>query len=92
MIQRILDETVQMRLNKGKAIILTGARQVGKTTLIEKLFKNSSETLWLDGDELDVRDLFENISATRLKHIFGEKKYVVIDEAQRIKDIGIKII
>jgi predicted AAA+ superfamily ATPase len=68
-----------------------GARQVGKTTLTGELFKGSPDTLWLNGDELDVQNLFENISSTRLKLLFGEKKYVVIDEAQRIKDIGLKL-
>ena len=91
MVQRILSENIQDRLNKGKAIVLMGARQVGKTTLIKELFKNYSDVIWLNGDETDVQSLFENISATRLKYIFGEKKYVVIDEAQRIKDIGIKL-
>jgi len=91
MIDRILSKTIQNKLNKGKAIILMGARQVGKTTLIRNLFKDSDETLWLNGDEMDVQALFENVTSTRLKHIFGEKKYVVIDEAQRIKDIGIKL-
>jgi predicted AAA+ superfamily ATPase len=78
-------------LNKGKAIILTGARQVGKTTLVKELFKGSDEMIWLNGDEPDIQNLFENVSATRLKYIFGNKKYVVIDEAQRIKDIGLKL-
>lgn len=91
MIQRILEDIVRNKLNKGKAIILMGARQVGKTTLIKELFKGSDEMIWLNGDELDVQSLFENISSTRLKYIFGNKKYVVIDEAQRIKDIGLKL-
>jgi predicted AAA+ superfamily ATPase len=91
MIPRILSDTIQTRLNKGKAIILMGARQVGKTTLVKELFKGSEETLWLNGDEMDVQTLFEHISSTQLKYIFGNKKYVVIDEAQRIKDIGIKL-
>ncbi|KAA6318516.1 hypothetical protein EZS27_031485 [termite gut metagenome] len=91
MIPRILENTVRDKLNKGKAIILMGARQVGKTTLVKELFKGSDEMIWLNGDELDVQNLFENVSATRLKYIFGNKKYVVIDEAQRIKDIGLKL-
>jgi len=91
MIHRILGNTIQARLNKGKAIILTGARQVGKTTLLKELFKNFPDSLWLNGDEPDVQTLFENISAIRLEHIFGEKRYVIIDEAQRIKNIGIKL-
>ncbi|HKL92399.1 MAG TPA: ATP-binding protein [Bacteroidales bacterium] len=91
MIHRKLEDTVQDKLNKGKAIILMGARQVGKTTLVKELFKGSDEMIWLNGDELDVQNLFENISSTRMKYIFGNKKYVVIDEAQRIKDIGLKL-
>ena len=91
MIVRELENIVKNRLNKGKAIVIMGARQVGKTTLVKGLFKGSNEVIWLNGDELDVQNLFENISSTRLKYIFGDKKYVVIDEAQKIKEIGVKL-
>lgn len=91
MISRILEKSIKAKLGRGKAIILTGARQVGKTTLLKDLFKESSETMWLNGDEFDIQALFENISSTRLKTIFGNSKIVVIDEAQRIKDVGIKL-
>jgi len=91
MVQRILNNTILSRLNQGKAIILMGARQVGKTTLLKELFREYDGVLWLNGDEIDVQMLFENISSTQLKHIFGNNRYVVIDEAQRIKDIGIKL-
>jgi predicted AAA+ superfamily ATPase len=91
MINRVLEDIVKDKLDKGKAIIIMGARQVGKTTLLKGLFKGSDESLWFNGDEPDVQNLFENISSTRLKYIFGSKKYIVIDEAQRIKEIGIKL-
>ena len=91
MIHRKLEEIIKAQFGKKKAIILMGARQVGKTTLIKGMFSDSTDMIWLNGDELDVQNLFENISSTRLKSIFGSKKYVVIDEAQRIKDIGIKL-
>ena len=71
MINRILKNTVHSKLNHGKAIILMGARQVGKTTLVKELFKSSDEMICLNGDELDVQNLFENVSATRLRLIFG---------------------
>ncbi|GBR74587.1 putative AAA family ATPase [Candidatus Termititenax aidoneus] len=71
--------------------MLLGARQVGKTTLTRDIFRKIPNTLWLSGDEPDVQAIFENISAVRLKHIFGQNKYVVLDEAQRIKDIGVKL-
>lgn len=91
MIERILTNTIKAKLGTGKAIILMGPRQVGKTTLLRTLFPNTDDVLFLNGDELDVRQLFENVSATRLKAIIGNKKIVVIDEAQRIEDIGLRL-
>ena len=91
MIQRLLHQTISDKLNKGKAIILMGARQTGKTTLIKNLFNNPDEVLWMNGDEQDIQKIFSDISATRLKALFGNKKIVVIDEAQRIEDIGLRL-
>ena len=70
MIVRELENIVKNRLNKGKAIVIMGARQVGKTTLVKGLFKGSNEVIWLNGDELDVQNLFENI----LFHLSGYQK------------------
>jgi len=91
MIKRKLENLIKSKLNKGKAIILIGARQVGKTTLLKLLFSKSENILWINGDELDIQNLFENISAARLKTIFGTKKIVIIDEAQRIENIGLRL-
>lgn len=91
MIQRFLQKQLKERLHSGKAIILMGSRQVGKTTLLKSIFENSEDVLWLNGDELDILELFENASAVRLKQFFGNRKMVVIDEAQRIPNIGLKL-
>lgn len=91
MIDRFLEKRIQSRLHQGKAIILLGARQVGKTTLLHSIFNNQNDTLWLNGDEADVQALFENVTSSRLKNIFGTKKNIIIDEAQRISDIGLKL-
>ena len=91
MIKRILEESIGSKLHKGKAVIIMGPRQVGKTTLTKELFRNSKDVLWLNGDEIDVRSLFEEISSTRLRLIIGNNKVIVIDEAQRITNIGIKL-
>ena len=91
MVERVLEEIVKNKLNTGKAIVVLGARQVGKTTLLQKLFGNSVDVLWLNGDEIDVQALFSTISATHLRTIFGNKKTIVIDEAQRITDIGLRM-
>lgn len=91
MIQRILEEKIRSKLYSGKAIILFGPRQVGKTTLLHTLFGNTKDTLWLNGDEPDVQALFEDISSSRMKSIFGNKRHIIIDEAQLISDIGSKL-
>ncbi len=88
MIGRILNNTIENRLNKGKAIILLGPRQVGKTTLVND-FLSKRDFLFLNGDDADVRELLENAGTTKLKAILGGHKFVFIDEAQRIKGIGI---
>lgn len=91
MIPRTLGKIVENNLFKGKAVIVLGARQVGKTTLIRQILQNNPDLLWLNGDELDVQNLFREISATRFKAIFGNKKIIVVDEAQQIADIGIRL-
>ena len=67
-------------MGQGKAIVLFGARQVGKTTMLKNLLARRDDVLWLNGDELDVRNLFESVSSTMLKTIIGKKSVVVIDE------------
>jgi predicted AAA+ superfamily ATPase len=92
MIIRRIQDLVEKRLHTGKAIVLLGARQVGKTTILRQLTKGKEEeTLWLNGDETDVQLLFENASVERFKSVFGKSKYVVIDEAQRIADVGLRL-
>jgi predicted AAA+ superfamily ATPase len=91
MIKRLLRDTVQSKLFQKKAVILMGARQVGKTSLLKDVFENREDVLWLNGDEQDIQKLFAEVSASRLKAIFGDKKIVVIDEAQRIENIGLRL-
>lgn len=91
MIKRKLEEILKGKLYSGKALVLLGARQVGKTTLLNSIVADQPDSLWLNGDELDVQKMFENASADRLKSQFGSHKMVIIDEAQRIKDIGLRL-
>lgn len=90
MIRRLLEEIIKNKLYKGKAIVLYGARQTGKTTLVHNVLADyKKDVLWFNADEPDVRALFENATSTRLKAVFGNKKIVVIDEAQRIQGVGL---
>ena len=68
-----------------------GPRQVGKSTLLSALFGDRKDVLFLNGDESDVRKLFENMSSTRMSSIIGKNKILVVDEAQRIENIGLKL-
>jgi uncharacterized protein len=89
-VERMITDDIKNRLFGGKAIILYGPRQSGKTTLIKHLIQSySDETLWLNGDSPDVRALLENVTTSKWKSIIGRKKIVVIDEAQRIENIGL---
>ena len=90
MIQRSLRTQFENRLFKGKAILLFGPRQCGKSMLVEDLLKDK-EHLYLNGDDEDVREILTNTSATKLKAWVGNYKIVFIDEAQRVPNIGLTL-
>lgn len=92
MIHRILEDKIKSLLGNKKAIVIIGARQVGKSTLLNLLLDNNKDVLWLNGDDLDVQDLFREMSSTRMRALLGNKYHLlVIDEAQRIEDIGLRL-
>ena len=62
MINRTLESKIQNVLNKKKAIIILGAQQVGKTTLLHLLFDKFQNVLWLSGDSPDIISLFKSFS------------------------------
>ncbi len=90
MIRREQTAYAKARLFKGKALLVFGPRQVGKTTFVQNLIADlNKKTLFLNGDESDVLVLFENPNVSKLKNIIGDNEILVIDEAQRIANIGI---
>lgn len=91
MIERLLYKSIEDKLFKGKVIVLSGARQVGKTTLLKQILRNKEAVLWLNGDEMQVQNLFNNASADRLLSEFGGNKIVILDEAQRIENVGLRL-
>lgn len=87
-----MEKDIKKRLFKGKAILVVGPRQTGKTTLVRLVFDQVKvKKLWLNGDEPDVREMLSDITSSELKKIIGNHKLVVIDEAQRIKNVGLTI-
>ena len=92
MIERRLESVILQHLQLNKIIIIYGARQVGKTTLVHRILEKLNEPFILfNGDEPDVRALFENATSTQLRALIGNKKVVVFDEAQRIPHIGFSL-
>ena len=91
MIQRVLKKQIKDQMFTGKAIILLGSRQTGKTSLLEDVFPSEKGVLWLSGDDVDVQSMMETMTAQRMRTLLGDRKIVVIDEAQRIKDIGLRM-
>ena len=91
MIPRIISKNIQKCQDDGKALIILGPRQVGKTTLLNSLVDNKQDVLFLNGDEPDTKDLLSGVTSTQLKQLFANKRTVVIDEAQMIPDIGITL-
>jgi len=90
MILRQLKNIIESYLFKGKTIIIYGARQTGKTTLVEQMLESyREETLFLNGDDADVRGMLTDLNATKLIPIIGKSKIVVLDEAQRIPETGL---
>ena len=92
MYKRDLQSVIQERCFQGKAIILLGARQVGKTTLLKKIIQEQHvEALYLNCDEPQTVAALTNCNLKELQMIVGANKFVVIDEAQKVNNIGLTL-
>jgi hypothetical protein len=90
MIERQLLKQILKRLSDKKAVILLGPRQVGKSTLLQLMSNALPKPIaWWDGDESDIRAMLQQPTSAKLKTFIGNNKTVVIDEAQRIENIGV---
>ena len=89
MIKRILKEKITSALFHGKIIVVYGARQVGKTTLVKDIVSEyGDEAGYYNCDLLSVQSALSVPEPDRLKQYFGDKKIIVLDEAQVIANIG----
>ena len=91
MITRNLEKNITSLFGKRKAIVIMGARQVGKSTLLQQMLAGRKDVVWMNGDEMDIQELFREMTSTRIRAILGDNKFLVIDEAQRIQDIGLRM-
>lgn len=93
-IQRDLKAVLDSKIGKGKVLLLIGPRQVGKTTLLKNMIESVStekKVQFWNCDESDVRQFLSEANSAKLKSFVGNSDFIVIDEAQRVKDIGLTI-
>jgi predicted AAA+ superfamily ATPase len=85
-----LEEKIIENLNKGKVLIVYGARQVGKTTSVRSVMEKYNDCVYLNGDFVDDQDKLAEPSRAMVNQ-FKDHELLVIDEAQKVSDIGIKL-
>ena len=93
-IKRDLEAILSNRLGKGKVIILIGPRQTGKTTLLKTILSSVSDqnsVQYWNCDDSEVRKKLVGASSTQLRQLIGKSTLVVVDEAQRVQDIGLTL-
>lgn len=91
-IERMLQAQLQDMLLPGKVIVLYGPRQVGKTTLARALQKQVDlRTRFINADELLYRDALSSQNLSTLDEVLADAELLIIDEAQRVPDIGINL-
>lgn len=90
-IRRQLQQTIETRLFQGKAIILTGARQVGKSTLFQQIVANKEKVLTLNCDDPEAKNTLENANLSELRQLIADNRIILVDEAQRLAKAGLTL-
>ncbi|MDE6017471.1 MAG: ATP-binding protein [Muribaculaceae bacterium] len=93
MIKRNIEAKIVKDFNRNKIITLLGPRQVGKTTLLEQIIEGTGngKILTLNCDDEDDRMLLQDRSSTELKNLIGKNELILIDEGQRVENIGLTL-
>lgn len=93
MIERTITPLIRSHLGRGRIIVLYGPRRVGKTTVARQLLAEvpSGEQLYLNCDEMVTADALKPTSLAALERVIGQAKRIVIDEAQRVENIGLTL-
>lgn len=92
MIDRLLRNKIEQKLKPNKAVLIFGARRVGKTMLIKDIISRfKGKSLFLNGEDLDTLSLLENRSISNYRRLLQGINLLVIDEAQNIPEIGAKL-
>ena len=90
--ERLVSPSLEQRMFQGKALIVYGPRQSGKTTVLRHLLSHpewNGRAITLNGDDPDTVHLLADATAARIQPLLGNKDIVFLDEAQRIENIGL---
>lgn len=89
LIRRIIEDQVIKNLVPQKVVILLGPRRVGKTVLINQVIHHLKEPyLFLNGEDFAVIEILSRRSVQHYKNLLGDKRVLLIDEAQKVPEIG----
>ncbi len=92
MYKRLLKSQISSKFFAGKAIIITGARQTGKTTLTKSLLKTAGiadkASIFFNCDNPTDREMLSNKDLNFLIKLIGQASVIVIDEGQKVQTIG----
>lgn len=92
LIKRKLQSVIEGKLFKGKAILLIGARQVGKSTLFNQIVQGEiGQVLSLNCDEPEVKNMLTEVNTPELRMLIGNNRVLMIDEAQRVPGVGLTL-
>lgn len=91
MIERLIAKQIERMLALKKTVVIYGARQVGKSSLLQMMWGGNPDVLWLNGEDAQTRTLLENFNIERLRAILFGRKTMIIDEAQNILNIGLQL-
>ena len=88
MYPRDITGSINYWLDKQEILILYGARQVGKTTLIRKILQEKQNAIILNCELPMISEVLESKDLSQIRAIFGDNKIIALDEAQKISKIG----
>lgn len=88
-VTRILESRISEMIEPNKAMLIFGARRVGKTVLMKHIYDNfPGNKMFMNGEDLDSALLLQKRSVSNYKGVFGGIELLAIDEAQNIPEIG----
>ncbi len=92
-IERTITPLIRSHLGRGRVIVIYGPRRVGKTTIARQILDEvpDNEQLYLNCDEMVTADALRPTSLAALEQVIGQAKRIVIDEAQRVENIGLTL-